>query len=227
MGSNMATIKTTFIFLVLCLFPSLKSPTLGKQYLVETKEKMMNKDNTNQRRPFIQQILERALGDRRGTSKGSHADHRLTTDISLRQQASILATSLCPRARHHDGDVCRAEFTKWWPPMARCLFPHFIGGSDVCGGLGLCKAGTGPVKTCGDCTGNLNMVANYMKDPEIINMGVAYLKVSCFCKAPGHTNRCNQRVSEFLPPAMEVLSGALVKTTKELCQDVVGVCLNE
>merc|ERR1712098_789348 len=81
------------------------------------------------------------------------------------------------------------------------LFPEFLGGADV-----------------------LAKVAEFIKDPETVEKGVAYLQGECFCGQPDHTDDCNDLVSQLLPPAMEVLSGVLIETTTELCQDVVGVC---
>merc|ERR1711915_597497 len=124
---------------------------------------------------------------------------RLTTDASLEEQAGILIATLCPQAP--DADACEAGIAKWWAPMAKCLFPEFLGGADV-----------------------FAKVAEFIKDPETVEKGVAYLQGECFCGQPDHTDDCNDLVSQLLPPAMEVLSGVLIETTTELCQDVVGVC---
>merc|ERR1711982_161033 len=78
--------------------------------------------------------------------------------------------------------------------------------------------------TCEECTDILAKVAEFIKDPETVEKGVAYLQGECFCGQPDHTDDCNDLVSQLLPPAMEVLSGVLIETTTELCQDVVGVC---
>merc|ERR1711872_639691 len=124
---------------------------------------------------------------------------RLTTDASLEEQAGILIATLCPQARD----------------------------ADVCVRLGLCEAGRHPLVrdwTCEECTDVLAKVAEFIKDPETVEKGVAYLQGECFCGQPDHTDDCNDLVSQLLPPAMEVLSGVLIETTTELCQDVVGVC---
>merc|ERR1711887_257617 len=71
---------------------------------------------------------------------------RLTTDASLEEQAGILIATLCPQAP--DADACEAGIAKWWAPMAKCLFPEFLGGADVCVRLGGTPwSGTGPVRS--------------------------------------------------------------------------------
>merc|ERR1711982_16744 len=111
--------------------------------------------------------------------------------------------------------------------LVSALFLEFLGGADVCVRLGLCEAGRHPLVrdwTCEECTDILAKVAEFIKDPETVEKGVAYLQGECFCGQPDHTDDCNDLVSQLLPPAMEVLSGVLIETTTELCQDVVGVC---
>merc|ERR1719481_630363 len=68
--------------------------------------------------------------------------------------------------------------------MAKCLFPEFLGGADVCVRLGLCEAGRHPLVrdwTCEECTDVLAKVAEFIKDPETVEKGVAYLQGECFC----------------------------------------------
>merc|ERR1712236_61141 len=92
---------------------------------------------------------------------------RLTTDASLEEQAGILIATLCPQAP--DADACEAGIAKWWAPMAKCLFPEFLGGADVCVRPGLCEAGRHPLVrdwTCEECTDVLAKVAEFIKDPE-------------------------------------------------------------
>ena len=63
----------------------------------------------------------------------------------------------------------------WWADMANCLYPAFIGASDACERLDLCKVREW---TCDDCTAVMTRVANFMKEADTIAQGVAVLTVS-------------------------------------------------
>merc|ERR1712055_838406 len=149
---------------------------------------------------------------------------RLLTPESIEEQTGILIATVCPGAP--DPASCEMGMTKYWGDMAGCLYPEFIGNSDVCIKLGLCKKSNTLVKdwTCEDCTAIMTRVAEFIKDLETIEQGIAFLQGECFCGQPGHTEDCSDLVTQSLPPTMEVLSGVLMETTPELCQDVVGVC---
>merc|ERR1712055_121198 len=149
---------------------------------------------------------------------------RLLTPESIEEQIGILIATVCPGAP--DPASCEMGMTKYWGDMAGCLYPEFIGNSDVCIILGLCEKSNPLVKdwTCEDCTAIMATVAELIKDPAIVAEGVAFLQGECFCGQPGHTEQCSDLVAQTIPPAMEVLSGVLIETTPELCQDVVSVC---
>merc|ERR1712158_315786 len=100
--------------------------------------------------------------------------------------------------------------------MAGCLYPAFIGASDACQRLGLCK-----VKSV---LGDLTRVADFTVEPDTIAQGTGILQGECFCGAPGHTDQCADLVAGLAAPAMQVLSAVLMELTPELCQDIVGVC---
>merc|ERR1711862_1054352 len=107
--------------------------------------------------------LRRVQG--RLTGPCGEADH----DASLEEQAGILIATLCPQAP--DADACEAGIAKWWAPMAKCLFPEFLGGADVCVRLGLCEAGRHPLVrdwTCEECTDVLAKVAEFIKDQRLL-----------------------------------------------------------
>merc|ERR1712002_1369985 len=110
---------------------------------------------------------------------------RLTTDASLEEQAGILIATLCPQAP--DADACEAGITQWWADMARCLYPEFLGGADVCIRLELCPAAKNPLVrewTCEECTDIMGKVALFIKDPETVTKGVAYLQGESFWRRP-------------------------------------------
>merc|ERR1712013_13338 len=132
---------------------------------------------------------------------------RMTSAESIAEQTGILISQVCPQAA--DAAACEAALSQWWGDMANCLFPAFIGAGDACEQLGLCK-----VKsvlgdwTCDDCTDIMTRVAAFMVKPETIEQGPAVL-----------TGECPDLVASLAEPAMQVLSGVLMETTPELCQD--------
>merc|ERR1712218_651015 len=62
---------------------------------------------------------------------------RLTSAESIAEQTGILISQVCPQAA--DAAACEAAFSQYWGDMAGCLYPAFIGASDACQRLGLCK----------------------------------------------------------------------------------------
>merc|ERR1712018_785793 len=62
---------------------------------------------------------------------------RLTSPESIEEQTGILISQVCPQAA--DAAACEAGLSMWWPDMANCLYPAFIGAGDACQQLGLCK----------------------------------------------------------------------------------------
>merc|ERR1719430_1135892 len=119
------------------------------------------------------------------------------------------------------------------PSCAECneaaagLLPAFIGASDACEQLGLCRRSPRTLLgdwTCDDCTSIMTRVADFMVDPATIAEGVGILQGECFCANGSHTEECPGLVEGLAAPAMMVLSEVLKETTPELCQDIVGVC---
>merc|ERR1712096_528279 len=129
--------------------------------------------------------------------------------------------------------------------MANCLFPAFIGASDACEQLGLCRRSPRTLLgdwTCDDCTSIMTRVADFMADregrdrrdrghaeegdltPATIAEGVGILQGECFWANGPHTEECPGLVEGLAAPAMMVLSEVLKETPPELCQDIVGVC---
>merc|ERR1711910_24736 len=148
---------------------------------------------------------------------------RLTSAESIEEQTGILISQVCPQAP--DQTMCEEGLAMWWGDMAKCLYPAFIGASDACQRLGLCK-----VKsvlgdwTCDDCTAIMTRVSDFMVEPDTIAEGITILTGECFCGAEGHTDQCPDLVNSLAAPAMQVLSTVLMETTPELCQDILGVC---
>merc|ERR1712059_96857 len=62
---------------------------------------------------------------------------RMTSPESIAEQTGILISQVCPQAA--DAAACEAAFSQYWGDMAGCLYPAFIGASDACQRLGLCK----------------------------------------------------------------------------------------
>merc|ERR1712203_1277181 len=95
---------------------------------------------------------------------------RLTSAESIEEQTGILISQVCPQAA--DAAACEAAFSAYWGDMAGCLYPAFIGASDACQRLGLCK-----VKsvlgdwTCDDCTAIMTRVSDFMVEPDTIAQG--------------------------------------------------------
>merc|ERR1712227_725413 len=78
---------------------------------------------------------------------------RLTSPESIEEQTGILISQVCPQAA--DAAACEAGLSMWWPDMANCLYPAFIGAGDACQQLGLCKVRSVLGDwTCDDCTDN-------------------------------------------------------------------------
>merc|ERR1712203_800410 len=76
---------------------------------------------------------------------------RLTSAESIAEQTGILISQVCPQAA--DAAACEAAFSQYWGDMAGCLYPAFIGASDACQRLGLCKVKSALGDwTCDDCT---------------------------------------------------------------------------
>merc|ERR1712032_800441 len=129
---------------------------------------------------------------------------RLTSAESIEEQTGILISQVCPQAA--DQTMCEEGFAMWWGDMAKCLYPAFIGASDACQRLGLCK-----VKsvlgdwTCDDCTAIMTRVADFMKEADTIAQGVGILQGECFCGTAGHTADCPDLVAGLAEPAMMVL----------------------
>merc|ERR1712241_1275393 len=148
---------------------------------------------------------------------------RLTSAESIAEQTGILISQVCPQAA--DQTMCEEGLAMWWGDMAKCLYPAFIGASDACQRLGLCK-----VKsllgdwTCDDCTAIMTRVSDFMVEPDTIAQGTGILQGECFCGAAGHTPECPDLVAGLAAPAMQVLSAVLMELTPELCQDILGVC---
>merc|ERR1711974_69761 len=148
---------------------------------------------------------------------------RLTSAESIAEQTGILISHVCPQAA--DAAACEAALSEYWGDMAGCLYPAFIGASDACQRLGLCK-----VKsvlgdwTCDDCTAIMTRVSDFMVEPDTIAQGTGILQGECFCGAAGHTPECPDLVAGLAAPAMQVLSAVLMELTPELCQDTLGVC---
>merc|ERR1712227_59541 len=148
---------------------------------------------------------------------------RLTSPESIEEQTGILISQVCPQAA--DAAACEAGLSMWWPDMANCLYPAFIGAGDACQQLGLCKVRSVLGDwTCDDCTDIMTRVAEFMKKEETIAQGIAILQGECFCGAEGHTADCPGLIEGLAEPVMMVLPAVLMETTPELCQDIVGVC---
>merc|ERR1711936_176533 len=150
---------------------------------------------------------------------------RLTSEASIEEQKGILIGSVCPMA--DDPAACEEALGTYWGDMANCLFPAFIGASDACEQLGLCRRSPRTLLgdwTCDDCTSIMTRVADFMVDPTTIAEGVGILQGECFCANGSHTEECPGLVEGLAAPAMMVLSEVLKETTPELCQDIVGVC---
>merc|ERR1739842_108215 len=62
---------------------------------------------------------------------------RLTSAESIEEQTGILISQVCPQAA--DAAACEAGLAMWGADMANCLYPAFIGASDACERLDLCK----------------------------------------------------------------------------------------
>merc|ERR1711971_854618 len=62
---------------------------------------------------------------------------RLTSAESIEERTGILISQVCPQAA--DAAACEEGLAMWWGDMANCLYPAFIGASDACQRLGLCK----------------------------------------------------------------------------------------
>merc|ERR1712241_1256907 len=76
---------------------------------------------------------------------------RLTSPESIAEQTGILIPQVCPQAA--DAGACEEALAAYWGDMAFCLYPAFIGASDACQRLGLCKVkGVLGDWTCDDCT---------------------------------------------------------------------------
>merc|ERR1712203_1077486 len=90
---------------------------------------------------------------------------RLTSAEPIAEQTGILISQVCPQAA--DAAACEEGLAMWWSDMASCLCPAFIGASDACEQLGLCKKSSGLLGdwTCDDCTAIMTRVAEFMKEP--------------------------------------------------------------
>merc|ERR1711934_1136235 len=148
---------------------------------------------------------------------------RLTSAESIAEQTGILISQVCPQAA--DQTMCEEGLAMWWGDMAKCLYPAFIGASDACQRLGLCKVKSSLGDwTCDDCTAIMTRVSDFMVEPDTIEQGTGILQGECFCGAAGHTPECPDLVAGLAAPAMQVLSAVLMELTPELCQDILGVC---
>merc|ERR1712020_29793 len=114
---------------------------------------------------------------------------RLTSAESIAEQTGILISQVCPQAA--DAAACEAALSEYWGDMAGCLYPAFIGTSDACQRLGLCK-----VKsvlgdwTCDDCTAIMTRVSDFMVEPDTIAQGTELLQGECFCGNGHHSDEC-------------------------------------
>merc|ERR1711953_710378 len=128
---------------------------------------------------------------------------RLTSAESIAEQTGILISQVCPQAA--DAAACEAAFSQYWGDMAGCLYPAFIGASDACQRLGLCK-----VKSAlGDWTAIMTRVSDFMVEPDTIAQGTGILQGECFCGNGHHSDQCPDLVAGLAAPAMQVLSAVL------------------
>merc|ERR1711990_413035 len=119
---------------------------------------------------------------------------RLTSAESIEEQKLFIIENLCPGAASLVD--CKAFFDSWGD-IANCLYPAFIGASDTCERLGLCKVKS----VLGDWTAIMTRVADFMKEADTIAQGVAILQGECFCGAAGHTADCPDLVAGLAEPA--------------------------
>merc|ERR1711990_1012101 len=100
---------------------------------------------------------------------------RLTSAESIAEQTGILISQVCPQAA--DAAACEAAFSQYWGDMAGCLYPAFIGASDACQRLGLCKVKS----VLGDWTSIMTRVSDFMVEPDTIAQGTGILQGESFC----------------------------------------------
>merc|ERR1712088_1285186 len=100
---------------------------------------------------------------------------RLTSAESIAEQTGILISQVCPQAA--DAAACETALAAYWGDMAFCLYPAFIGASDACQRLGLCKVKS----VLGDWTAIMTRVSNFMVEPDTIAQGTGILQGECFC----------------------------------------------
>merc|ERR1712210_442288 len=93
---------------------------------------------------------------------------RLISAESIEEQTGILISQVCPQAA--DAAACETALGAYWGDMANCLYPAFIGASDACERLGLCKV----KRVLGDWT-----CADFMKEADTIAQGVGILQGEC------------------------------------------------
>merc|ERR1719264_2521592 len=66
---------------------------------------------------------------------------RLTGEVSLAEQISVMVDTICPQAENPDD--CITRLTAAWPEIAGLIYPRYLDGNTVCGALGSCELRSG------------------------------------------------------------------------------------
>merc|ERR1712192_300656 len=79
---------------------------------------------------------------------------RLTGVVSIAEQVSVMADTICPQAENPEDCVTRLSAA--WPEIAGLIYPRYLDGNTVCGALGSCSLREW---TCEECTNGLVQIA--------------------------------------------------------------------
>merc|ERR1712156_449354 len=147
---------------------------------------------------------------------------RLTSAESIEEQKLFIIENLCPGAASLAD--CKA-FVDSWGDIANCLYPAFIGASDTCERLGICKAKSvlGDL-TCPDCVDIIEQIGDFLTQTDTMSQGEEILKGECFCGAERHeVPECPVLVEWFTRAALRTIEDFLWMNDLYLCSEIVGV----
>jgi len=144
---------------------------------------------------------------------------RLTGDVSLAEQISVMVDTICPQAENFDDCVIR--LTAAWPEIAGLIYPRYLDGHGVCGAMGSCKLREW---TCEDCTDGLDKIAEMFAQPIFIEDSITFLQGEAYCGAHTDQASCPEDIAGLMPEALPVLASLLTVQAPGICRDNVGVC---
>merc|ERR1711874_112762 len=131
--------------------------------------------------------------------------NRLTSPVSLIQQAAILIDRLCPDTE--DPEACVDRVGEGWPVVGKAAYPHMLHPKEICQEMGVCP---GLRMTCPDCHYGLGRIAEIMTLPSTVEDVVTYLQGEGLCEIIDVLD-CAAYMAYVMPRALPILAQGLIE----------------